>query len=175
MPPPRFIDLFKNHPPSQPTVATASPIVAETPATKEKSMSILGKIENGVKTLAHDAEAALALFVKDEPKIEAVAAATLKTVSPLVIAVVGVVSANPVLATATAATLSSIQTSLAAAQVVVVSLSSATSAKSLLQGIVSDLQTILTIVGVKDPALTATITSDVNKIVLALQVVIAAV
>ena len=138
-------------------------------------MSILGKIENGVKTLAHEAEDALKLFVKDEPKIEAIAATTLKTVSPLVIAVTAVLTANPAVATAVSGVLASVQSSLAAAQVVVVSLSSATSAKSLLQGIVTDLQQILTIVGVKDPALTATITADVNKIVLALQVVIAAV
>ena len=138
-------------------------------------MSILGKIENGVKTLAHEAEDALKLFVKDEPKIEAIAATTLKTVSPLVIAVTAVLTANPAVATAVSGVLASVQSSLAAAQVVVVSLSSATSAKSLLQGIVTDLQQILTIVGMKDPALTATITADVNKIVLALQVVIAAV
>ena len=138
-------------------------------------MSILGKIENGVKTLAHEAEDALKLFVKDEPKIEAIAATTLKTVSPLVIAVTAVLTANPAVATAVSGVLASVQSSLAAAQVVVVSLSSATSAKSLLQGVVADLQQILTIVGVKDPALTATITADVNKIVLALQVVIAAI
>ena len=138
-------------------------------------MSILSKVENGLKTLAHEAEDALALFVKDEPKIEAIAATTLKTVAPIVIATVAVISANPVLAAATASTIGSIETSLAAAQVVVVSLSSATSAKTLLQSIVADLQQILVIVGVKDPALTATITADVNKIVLALQVVIAAV
>ena len=138
-------------------------------------MSILSKVENGVKTLAHEAETALALFVKDEPKIEAIAATTLKTVSPLVVAVTAVLTANPAVATAVAAALASAQSSLAAAQVVVVSLSSAVSAKSLLQGVVTDLQSILTIVGVKDPALTATITADVNKIVLALQVVIAAV
>jgi hypothetical protein len=136
--------------------------------------SILSKVENGAKTLAHDAESALALFVKDEPKIEAIAATTLKSVSPLIVAVVGVVTANPVLATATAATLASIQTSLAAAQVVIVSLSSATSSKSLLQGILADLQSILTIVGVKDPALNATITADVNKIAEALTVILAA-
>jgi hypothetical protein len=116
----------------------------------------------------------LALFVKDEPKIEAIAATTLKSVSPLIVAVVGVVTANPVLATATAATLASIQTSLAAAQVVIVSLSSATSSKSLLQGILADLQSVLTIVGVKDPALNATITADVNKIAEALTVILAA-
>jgi hypothetical protein len=138
-------------------------------------MSILSKIENGVKTLAHEAEDALKLFVKDEPKIEAIAATTLKAVSPLVIAVTAVLTANPAVATAVSGVLASVQSSLAAAQTVVVSLSSATSAKSLLQGIVTDLQQILTIVGVKDPALTATITADVNKIVLALQVVIAAV
>jgi len=138
-------------------------------------MSILSKVENGVKTLAHDAEDALKLFVKDEPKIEAVAATTLKAAAPLVIATLGIVTANPAVAAAAAATIADIQTSLAAAQVVVVSLSSATSAKSLLQGIVANLQQILTIVAVKDPGLTATITADVNKVVLALQVVIAAV
>jgi len=92
-----------------------------------------------------------------------------------VIATLGIVTANPAVAVAAAATIADIQTSLAAAQVVVVSLSSATSAKSLLQGIVANLQQILTIVAVKDPGLTATITADVNKVVLALQVVIAAV
>jgi hypothetical protein len=92
-----------------------------------------------------------------------------------VVAVVAVITANPAVATAAASTLASIQSSLAAAQVVIVSLSSAASAKSLLQAVVTDLQSILTIVGVKDPALTATITADVNKIVLALQVVVAAI
>jgi hypothetical protein len=137
-------------------------------------MSILSKIENGAKTLAHDAESALALFVKDEPKIEAIAATTISTVAPLVVAVVAVATGNAVAAAATAAVLASIQSKLAAAQVVIVSLSSATSAKSLLVSVQADLSSFLAIVGVKDPSVTAAVTADVNKIAAALSVIIAA-
>jgi hypothetical protein len=137
-------------------------------------MSILSKVENGVKTLAHDAEAALALFIKDEPKIEAVAATTISAVAPLVVAVAAVATGNAAVAAATAAVLASIQSKLAAAQVVIVSLSSATSAKSLLVSVQADLTSFLAIVGVKDPSLTATVTADVNKIAEALSVIVAA-
>lgn len=137
-------------------------------------MSILSKIENGAKTLAHEAEDALKLFVKDEPKIEAIAATTLKTVSPIVVAIAGVVTANPLVAAEAASVLANISSTLAAAQVVIVSLSSASSAKSLLTLVQSDLQQILAIVGVKDPALKATVTADVNKVSVALQVILAA-
>lgn len=138
-------------------------------------MSILSKVENGLKTIAHDAEDALKLFVKDEPKIEAVVATTLKAVSPLVVATLAIVTANPAVGIETAAIVSDIQTSLAAAQVIVVSLSSATSAKNLLTLIDSDLQAILAVVKVKDPALTATITTDVTKVTSALAVILAAI
>ena len=137
-------------------------------------MSILSKVENGVKTLAHDAEDALKLFVKDEPKIEAVAATTLATVSPLVVAVAAVATGNAAVATATAAILAAISSKLAAAQVVIVSLSSASSAKSLLTLVQADLAQLLAVVGVKDPAVTASITADVNKISAALAVILAA-
>ena len=177
MPPPRLFDMFKHQqhiPPPQPTVATTSSIVAEPPATKETKMSILSKVENGVKTLAHDAEDALKLFVKDEPKIEAVAATTLSTVAPLVVAVAGIASGNAAVAVATAAIITSIQSKLAAAQVVIVSLGSAASAKQLLTLLQADLAQLLAVVGVKDPSLTATITADVNRISAALAVILAA-
>ena len=137
-------------------------------------MSILSKVENGVKTLAHDAEDALKLFVKDEPKIEAVAATTLATISPLVVAVAAVATGNAATAAATAAILAAISSKLAAAQVVIVSLSSASSAKSLLTLVQSDLAQLLAVVGVKDPSLTATITADVNKMSAAIAVILAA-
>lgn len=137
--------------------------------------SILSKIENGAKTLAHDAEDALKLFVKDEPKIEAVAATTLATVSPLVVAVAAVATANPAVAAATAAILSAISSKLAAAQVVIVSLGSATSAKSLLQLVQADLSQLLAVIGVKDPAVASAISADVNKISEALSVIVAAI
>ena len=137
-------------------------------------MSILSKVENGVKTLAHDAEDALKLFVKDEPKIEAVAATTIATVSPLVVAIAAIATGNAAVATATAAIISAIQSKLAAAQVVIVSLSSASSAKSLLTLVQSDLAQLLAVVGVKDPSLTTTITADVNKISAAIAVILAA-
>ena len=137
-------------------------------------MSILSKVENGVKTLAHDAEDAVALFVKDEPKIEAVVATTLATFSPLVVAVTAVVTASPAAAAAAAAILSSISTKLAAAQVIVVSLSSAASAKSLLTLVQADLAQLVALVGVKDPATLAKINADVAKLASALTVVLAA-
>lgn len=137
-------------------------------------MSILSKVENGVKTLAHEAESALSVFVKDEPKIEQVVVTTITTVGPFVIAIVGVVTANPEAAAASAAIISSIESKLAAAQVVVASLGTAASAKGLLTLVVADLQQLLAVVGVKNPALTATITADVNKVTSALQIILAA-
>jgi hypothetical protein len=137
-------------------------------------MSILSKIENGVKTLAHEAEDALKLFVKDEPKIEAVASTTLLTVGPFV-AAIALVTAGAPEAAAVAVILAAISSKLAAAQVVITSLNSASSAKTLLQSVVADLAQILAVVGVKNPALASTVTADVQKIAAALQVIIAAI
>ncbi len=137
-------------------------------------MSILSKIEGGVKTLAHDVEAALTEFKKDEPKIESIAAATLSTVGPLVIAVTAAAAGGPA-AAATAVILTNVQNRLAAAQVVISSLSSATSAKTLLTLVVADLQSLLSVAGIKNGATGVTITEDVDKIVAALQIVIAAI
>jgi hypothetical protein len=137
-------------------------------------MSILGKIENGIKTLAHESEDALKLFVKDEPKIEAVTSTTLLAVSPFVAAVALAVAGAPE-AAAVAAILAAVSSKLAAAQVVITSLNSAASAKGLLQSVVADLAQILAVVGVKSPTLTLTITNDVNKISAALQIIIAAI
>jgi hypothetical protein len=171
MPPHNY---FADHKILSPAVAKTSSNAAEPSATQEKKMSLLSKVENGVKTLAHDAEDAVKLFVKDEPKIEAVVATTLSTISPLVIAVTGIVTASPAAAVAAAAILSSISTKLAAAQVIVVSLSSAASAKSLLVLVQADLGQLTALVGVKDPAALAAINADVAKVVSALTVIVAA-
>lgn len=137
-------------------------------------MSILSKIENGVKTLAHKAEDALKLFVKDEPKIEAIAATAIATSAPFVIAIAGVVTADPAVSAEAAVIVAAIQSKLAAAQVIITTVGSASSAKTILQSVVDELSDLLALVDIKNPALTSKISDDVNKISAGLQVIIAA-
>lgn len=138
-------------------------------------MSILSKIENGIKTLAHKAEDALKLFIKDEPKIEAIAATAIATSAPFVIAIAGVVTADPAVSAEAAIIIAAVQSKLAAAQVIITTLGTATSAKTLLQSVVDELKDLLALVGIKNPALTAKISEDVDKLVAGLEVIIAAV
>lgn len=137
-------------------------------------MSILSKIENGIKTIAHDAEAALKLFVKDEPRIEAIAATAIATTAPFVIAIAGVVTTDPAVSVEAAVIISAVQSKLAAAQVIITTLGNASGAKTVLQSVVDELSDLLALVNIKNPALTAKISDDVNKIVAGLQVIVAA-
>jgi hypothetical protein len=78
-------------------------------------------------------------------------------------------------ATAANAIIEEIKADLATVQVVVVASGVANpTLKSTLQAVVSNLGSILAAADVKDPALVATVTKDVDSIVAGLQVVIAA-
>jgi hypothetical protein len=135
-------------------------------------MSIFTKIEGEAKTLAHDVEDTLAKLYISEPKVEAVVATTITVVSPLIVAVTA--ATEPLAVPEVTAILTVVQSDLAAAQVIVTSAGATPTVKSLLTAVVTNLKSILSISAIKDAKTSSTITTDVDTIAAALQVIVAA-
>lgn len=136
-------------------------------------MSIFSIIDKDVKSVAAKIEVAYKALFADEPKIEAIAVQVIATVAPEVVAIAAVVGGAPE-AAATTGIISAIKTGLAAAQVAFNQAGQNQTAKGFLQAVVANLQSILTVSGIKDATTVATLTKDIDGVVEGLQVVIAA-
>jgi hypothetical protein len=137
-------------------------------------LSIFSTIDKDAKTFAGKFETAYKKLWAVEPKIEETIVTVISTVAPEVVAIAAISAGAPG-ATAAAAIIAEIKADLATVQVVVTASGVANpSVKSTLQAVVANLGSILAVSGIKDPALVATVTKDVDSVVAGLQVVIAA-
>jgi hypothetical protein len=148
--------------------------IIEIAVPQENTLSIFSTIDKDLKTAAGKFEAAYKKLWAAEPKIEQTIVTVISTLAPEVVAIAAITAGAPG-ATAANAIIEEIKADLATVQVVVVASGVANpTLKSTLQAVVSNLGSILAAADVKDPALVATVTKDVDSIVAGLQVVIAA-
>ena len=130
----------------------------------------------GIKTFAHEVEAAFVKLFNEEPKIEKAAVSTISVVAPIVVAVVAATGNEPE-AAAIAAIISVVKSDLAAVQVTLNQAGAGTTnvtAVSLLKAINANLASLLGAGFIKSPTTAATVTKDVTSITAALDVLIAA-
>lgn len=136
-------------------------------------MSLFSVIDKDFTSTAAKIEKAYKELFADEPKIEAIAVTVISTMAPEVVAIAAVAAGAPG-AAAASTIISAVKTGLAAAQVAFNAAGKNQTAKGFLQAVVTNLQSILTVSQIKDPATVATLTKDVDGAVAGLQVVLAA-
>jgi hypothetical protein len=136
-------------------------------------MSIFSTIDKDAKTIAGKFEAAYKKLWAAEPKVEATIAVVITTLTPEILAVASIAAGAPG-ATAANAIIAEVKTDLALVQVVLSGAGATPTVKSTLQSVVTNLQSILAVAGIKDPATVSIVTADVDKVVAGLQIIIAA-
>jgi hypothetical protein len=158
MPPPRYLKS----------------VPIEAPVLKENLMSIFTVIDKDAKAVVSKIGAAFKKLWSEEPKVEAVASQIISGIAPTIVAVASVVSGAPGGAAA-GAIISEVKVGLAAVQAALNSAGAgaATSASTVLNALVTNLNSLLAVADIKDAAVVATVSKDVDEIVAGLQILIA--
>lgn len=139
-------------------------------------MSIFSKFDAEAKTLASKVEAAFVKLFQEEPKVEEAAVSTLNVIAPLVVAITAA-TGQEAEAAAIAAVVSVVKSDLAAVQVTLNQAGAGTTnttATSLLAAVNANLASLLSAGFIKNPATLAKVTTDIQSISSALDVLISA-
>lgn len=138
-------------------------------------MSIFSTIDKDAKSAFTKFEAEFKKLWAAEPKVEATVVSIITEVAPEIVAVAAVVG-GAADATAANAIIGQVKTGLAAVQAALnaAGAGASTNVKTVLQSVVTNLQGLLAVAGIKDATTLATVTKDVDEIIAGLQIAIAA-